>query len=29
MKNYIPSPISWHGLRGMFFLTSQAIVPAR
>ncbi len=25
MKNYIPSPIYWHDLRGMFFLTSQAV----
>jgi hypothetical protein len=25
MKNYIPPPIYWHDLRGMIFLTSQAI----
>jgi hypothetical protein len=25
MKNYIPSPIYWRDLRGMIFLTSEAI----
>ena len=25
MKNYIPSPIYRHDVRGMFFLTSQAV----
>ena len=25
MKNYIPPPIYWYDLRGMIFLTSEAI----
>jgi hypothetical protein len=25
MKNYIPPQIYWYDLRGMFFLTSEAI----